>query len=233
MDRALLDRLAQDRAAKRPVVVATFLDTGEQRLLYLQGKENTQGLDHAIAEAARAAIVADKPRTIDSAQGKVFLNVFNPPLRLILVGAVHIAQALGPMAQLGGFEVAIIDPRGAFATPERFPGISLHDGWPDEAMAALKPDLRTAVVTLTHDPKLDDPALAAALRSDAFYIGALGSKKTHAARLGRLSEMGFPEHEHARIRGPLGLAIGAVSPAEIAVSALAEIIQTLRRADAA
>lgn len=230
MERELLDRLAADRAAKRPVVVATFLDSGEQRLLYLQGKENTQGLDHAIAEAARAAIVADKPRTIDSAQGKVFLNVFNPPLRLILVGAVHIAQALGPMGQLAGFDVSIVDPRGAFATAERFPGIALHDGWPDEAMAVLKPDLRTAVVTLTHDPKLDDPALAGALRSDAFYIGALGSKKTHAARLGRLAEMGFPEHELARIRGPLGLAIGAVSPAEIAVSALAEIIQALRQA---
>lgn len=228
MERALLDRLAADRAAKRPVVVATFLDTGEQRLLYLQGKENTQGLDHAVAEAARAAIIADKPRTIDSAQGKVFLNVFNPPLRLILVGAVHIAQALAPMAQLAGFEVAIIDPRGAFATPERFPGIALHDGWPDEAMTVLKPDLRTAVITLTHDPKLDDPALAATLRSDAFYVGALGSRKTHAARLQRLGEMGFPEHELARIHGPLGLGIGAVSPAEIAVSALAEIIQTLR-----
>ncbi len=233
MERALLDRLAQDRAAKRPVVVATFLDSGEQRLLYLQGKENTQGLDHAIPEAARAAIIADKPRTIDSAQGKVFLNVFNPALRLILVGAVHIAQALAPMGKLAGFEVAIIDPRGAFATSDRFPGIALHDGWPDEAMAILKPDLRSAVVTLTHDPKLDDPALAAALRSDAFYIGALSSKKTHAARLGRLAEMGFPEHELARIRGPLGLAIGAVSPAEIAVSALAEIIKTLRQAEAA
>jgi xanthine dehydrogenase accessory factor len=229
----LLAQLRADRASKTPAVLATFLKSGEQRLLYLYGKKGTSGLDPAVAEAARAAIVGDRPTTVETAEGPVFLNVFNPPLRMAIVGAVHITQALAPMAALAGYEVRVIDPRRAFGSEQRFPGVDLSNAWPDEAMAEFKPDLRSAVVTLTHDPKLDDPALAAALRSDAFYIGALGSKKTHAARLERLRQMGFPDHELARIRGPVGLSLGAKSPAEIAVSVLAQVIQTLRQRAAA
>lgn len=229
MQSGLFKQLQADRAAKRPVVLATFLRTGEQRLLYLVGKRNTGDLPHAVAEAARAAIVGDRSSSIETEAGPVFLNVFNPPLRLVIVGAVHIAQALAPMAALAGYEVHVIDPRGAFASRERFPGVSLSTEWPDEAMDKLSPDLRTAVVTLTHDPKLDDPALHRALKSDAFYIGSLGSKKTHGRRVDRLREAGFQDHDIARIRGPVGLAIGAQSPAEIAVSILGEMTQTLRQ----
>lgn len=229
MKQDILKQLQQDRADKRPVVLATFLNSGEQRLLYLQGKKGLKDLDPRIGEAARAALLEDKPRTVDTEQGPLFLNVFNPPLRLVLVGAVHIAQALVPMAQFAGYEVVVIDPRSAFGSVERFPGVTLSNDWPDEAMAQLKPDLRTAVVTLTHDPKIDDPALIAALQSDVFYIGALGSKKTHASRLERLRAAGIPEHEFARIHGPVGLAIGAKSPAEIAISILAQMTAALRQ----
>lgn len=229
MRKEILDQLQQDRAEKRPVVLATFLKTGEQRLLYLFGKKGLKDIDPRIGEAARAALLEDKPRTVDTEQGPLFLNVFNPPLRLILVGAVHISQALVPMAQMTGYEVVVIDPRSAFGSAERFPGVTLRNDWPDEAMAQLKPDLRTAVVTLTHDPKIDDPALIAALKSDAFYIGALGSKKTHAARLQRLRAAGIAEHEFARIHGPVGLSIGAKSPAEISISILAQMTAALRQ----
>lgn len=229
MKKEILDQLQQDRAQKRPVVLATFLNTGEQRLLYLYGKKGLKDIDPRIGEAARAALLEDKPRTIETEQGPLFLNVFNPPLRLVLVGAVHIAQALVPMAQLAGYEVIVIDPRSAFGSAERFPGVRLSNDWPDEAMAEIKPDLRTAVVTLTHDPKIDDPALIAALKSDVFYIGALGSKKTHASRLERLLAAGIPEHELARIHGPVGLSIGAKSPAEIAISILAQMTAALRQ----
>lgn len=229
MDRTVLDQLNADRAAKVPVVLATNLATGEQGLLYLMGKKGTRDWPHAVAERARAVLVADRAETVETESGAVFLNPFNPPLRLIAVGAVHITQALGPMAALAGYTVHVVDPRRTFATEERFPNVSLSNAWPDEAMAELKPDLRTAVVTLTHDPKLDDPALQAALKSDAFYIGSLGSKKTHAARLERLRRAGFSDNEMARIHGPVGLAIGAKSPAEIAISVLAQITQVLRQ----
>lgn len=222
-------QLQADRAAKIPVVLAKNLRTGEETLLYLQGKKGSKGWLHQVAEAARAALLADRSTTVDTAEGAIFLNVFNPPLRMIVIGAVHISQALAPMAALAGYDVSVVDPRRAFATGERFPGVNLSNDWPDEAMAALKPDLRTAVVTLTHDPKLDDPALGAALRSDAFYIGALGSTRTHAKRLERLRLAGVPEHELSRIHGPAGLAIGARSPAEIAVSILAQATECLRK----
>jgi xanthine dehydrogenase accessory factor len=232
MKQELLTQLQQDRAEKRPVVLATFLKTGEQRLLYLTGKKGLKDLDPRIGEAARAALIEDKPRTVETEQGPLFLNVFNPPLRLILVGAVHIAQALVPMAQLTGYEVIVIDPRSAFGSVERFPGITLSNEWPDEAMAQLKPDLRTALVTLTHDPKIDDPALIAGLKSDVFYIGALGSKKTHASRIERLTAAGFGPDDFARIHGPVGLSIGAKSPAEISISILAQMTAALRQQSA-
>jgi xanthine dehydrogenase accessory factor len=158
-----------------------------------------------------------------------FVTLFNPPLRLIVVGAVHIAQALLPMARLGGFDPVLIDPRGAFGSSARFPGETILDDWPDEAMAALAPDARTAVVTLTHDPKLDDPAIRAALGTDCFYLGCLGSSRTHAKRLDRLRGAGVTDAQIARIHAPVGLDIGARSPAEIAVSVLAQIVQVLRQ----
>ena len=161
---------------------------------------------------------------------RLFLNVNNPPLRMIIVGAVHIAQPLSRMAVLAGYDVTVVDPRGAFASEERFPGLALNHDWPDEALAALAPDGRTAVVTLTHDPKLDDPALSAALRSDAFYVGSLGSRRTHTRRIERLAAEGFEPDDLARIRGPVGVDIGARTPAEIAASILAEVIAALRGA---
>ena len=154
--------------------------------------------------------------------------MFNPPLDLVIVGAVHIGQRLAQMAALAGYAVRVIDPRSAFATPERFPDAALMQDWPDEALARSPLGSRSALVALTHDPKVDDPALIAALRSNCFYIGALGSKKNHAGRLARLRQHGFSDSDLARIRGPVGLAIGARSPAEIAISILAEMTQTLR-----
>lgn len=158
-----------------------------------------------------------------------FVAIHNPPLRLLIVGAVHIAQALVPMARLAGFDPAVIDPRESFASAPRFPETQLVTDWPDEAVAALGPDGRTALVLLTHDPKLDDPALEAALASDVFYIGALGSTRTHAKRCDRMREKGFDDKDMARIHGPVGLDIGAANPAEIAVSVLAEMVQVLRK----
>ncbi|WP_122075104.1 XdhC family protein [Pseudophaeobacter sp. EL27] len=160
--------------------------------------------------------------------GETFVAVHNPSLRLVVVGAVHIAQALVPMAQLAGYDPAVIDPRAAFASPERFPGVTLLDDWPDEAVATLGLDARTALVLLTHDPKLDDPALEAGLRENCFYIGALGSKRTHAARIARMLAAGFTEQDLGRIHGPVGLDIGAAGPAEIAIAILAEMTAVLR-----
>jgi xanthine dehydrogenase accessory factor len=157
-----------------------------------------------------------------------FVVPYNPPLRLIVVGAVHIAQALAPMAASAGYAVTVVDPRSSFANPARFPGVTLVDEWPDDGLAALGIDTRTAVVTLTHDPKLDDPALQVALRSPAFYVGALGSTRTQAARRRRLLAGGLGEAEADRLRAPVGLPIGARTPAEIAVSVLAQITQDLR-----
>jgi xanthine dehydrogenase accessory factor len=226
---ALVERLLAAREGGRPACLVRFLRTGEVALVIggelVVGPELPDGVLDAIREAHRR----DRSTTIETADGPLFLQVFNPPLRLIVVGAVHIAQALVPMAALAGYAVTVIDPRRGFATAERFPNVTLVDAWPDEAMESLAPDSRTAVVTLTHDPKLDDPALDVALRSEAFYIGALGSKRTHAARLERLSAMGHGREALARIHGPAGLDIGAVSPAEIAIAILAQMTQVLRR----
>src|SRR5579871_2784887 len=202
MKAAILERVLADRAAKIPVALVTDLADGRQAIVHEDGASGEFNLTEAQLAEVRRALGADKSRTLDSAGGKLFAQVHNPPPRLLLVGAVHISQALAPMAAMAGYGVSVIDPRRAFATDERFPGIDMRGDWPDEAMAELKPDRRTAVVTLTHDPKLDDPALRAALRSRAFYIGALGSRKTHAARLERLASAGFSVEETARIHGP-------------------------------
>jgi xanthine dehydrogenase accessory factor len=228
---AILDRLVDDRAKKRAVVLVTELASGAQSLVYANDVFGDLPLDVDALRQIRNALQSDASATIDSGGRRLFLHVQNPPLRLILVGAVHISQALAPMAALAGYAVTVVDPRRAFATDARFPDVGLIAEWPDEAMARMQLDRRTAVVTLTHDPKLDDPALQTALKSDVFYIGALGSRKTHAARLARLKAAGFADADAARIHGPVGLSIGAESAAEIAVSILAQITAVLRGAD--
>jgi xanthine dehydrogenase accessory factor len=232
MKRAILERLLKDRAAKHAVVLVTELQFGTQALVYPQEVFGDLALDSDAVGRIRQVLEADESGTIELSGQRLFLQVQNPPLRLIIIGAVHIAQTLAPMAALAGYSVTIIDPRRAFATDARFPDVKLIGEWPDEAMATMKLDRRTAVVTLTHDPKLDDPALQTALKADVFYIGALGSRKTHAARLGRLKGAGFGDAECARIHGPVGLDIGALSPAEIAVSIMAQITAVLRGAAA-
>jgi len=230
MKRALLDILLAERAAKHPVALVTEIPGGAQALVTEDTLEGDLALDEAALAEIRPMLRRDKSGMIEVGSRRLFVQSNSPPPRLLIVGAVHIAQALAPMASLAGYGVTVIDPRRAFATDSRFPGIDMRGDWPDEAMAELAPDRRTAVVTLTHDPKLDDPALQTALRSPAFYIGALGSKKTHAARQGRLVRAGFSPEEIARINGPVGLSIGALSPAEIAVSILAQITAVRRAA---
>ena len=232
MKRAILDRLLKDRAAKHAVVLVTELQSGTQALVYPQEVFGDLALDSDALGRVRQILEADESGTVELGGKRLFLQVQNPPLRLVIVGAVHIAQTLAPMAALAGYSVTIIDPRRAFATDARFPDVKLIGEWPDEAMATMKLDRRTAVVTLTHDPKLDDPALQTALKADVFYIGALGSRKTHSARLSRLKAAGFSDAESTRIHGPVGLDIGALSPAEIAVSILAQVTAVLRGAAA-
>ncbi len=224
----LLQKALAASRAGRSAALNTDLKSGRQAFVD-EGRESGElALDEGLRAALARALAEDRNGTVAAAAGPVFIEVFNPRLRCLIVGAVHIAQPLARMAALAGYLVAVIDPRTAFASDERFPNIELSTEWPDEALARLKPDRRTAVVTLTHDPKLDDPALIAALSSEAFYIGSLGSKRTHAARLKRLAAEGFGEADFARIHGPVGLDIGAVSPAEIAVSILAQITLALR-----
>lgn len=225
MKRELLSQLFADVAAKRAAVVATDLTTGEASLLHpFEG----EGGDAGLRAAAREAALRDQSGKVERPAGAIFLRVFNPPVRVVVVGAVHIAQAFAPMVRLAGYDVVVVDPRRAFATGERFRGVPVVAEWPDEAFAKLDLGRRTAVVTMTHDPKIDDPALAAALRSDAFYVAALGSKKTQAARRERLAGMGFGEAALSRLHGPAGLPLGAVSPGEIAVSILSQLVGALR-----
>jgi len=233
MKRPLLDQLMKDRAAKRPVALATRLSDGAQAIVYPDGAAGDLADAKDVVAAARAALGADRSGVHEVGGGQVFIQVYNPALRLIVVGAVHIAQPLARMAAIAGYDVSVVDPRASFATTDRFPGVTLVDEWPDDAMKQLAPDRRTAVVTLTHDPKLDDPALDIALKTDAFYIGALGSRRTHAKRVDRLRELGHGDNVIARIHGPVGLNIGAVSPAEIAVSILGQITEVLHKEPAA
>jgi xanthine dehydrogenase accessory factor len=221
------ETIAALEAAKRdgrPIVLATRLPDGEQRLLPdpASPPELNAAADHALRE--------DESDTVKVGNSDWFLHVYNPPLRLVVVGAVHIAQALVPFASQCGFAVTVVDPRRSFASDERFPNVTISTAWPDEAMDALRADARTAVVTLTHDPKLDDPALDRALKSPAFYIGALGSRRTHAARLKRLRELGHTDEAMARIKGPVGLNIEAVTAPEIALSIIAEVVAVRRGA---
>ena len=220
----ILAALEKARAAKQPIVLATQLPGGAQRLL------PDPAAPEAVNEAARNVLQSDVSGTHKIDGVDWFMHAYNPPLRLVIIGAVHIAQALVQFSSACGYETTVIDPRRSFASGERFPNVTISTEWPDEAMDAFKPDSRTAVVTLTHDPKLDDPALDRALKSGAFYIGALGSRRTHAARLQRLAELGHTEESMARIRGPVGLNIEAVTAPEIGASIIAEIIAVRRGA---
>ncbi|MFC1664341.1 XdhC family protein [Pseudomonadota bacterium] len=223
-----LDKIQDARAKKQPVALLTFLESGLQEIVPGSPDNNPGDIDSALWNTAQTVLRSDKSTTVKSESGRVFVQAFNPPLRFLIVGAVHITQVLAPMAALAGYNVTVIDPRGAFATSDRFPGIEINTNWPDKAIRELAPDTRTALITLSHDPKLDDPALEVALHSEVFYIACLGSRKTHTARLIRLAELGFSETELQRIKGPAGLDIGAKSPAEIAVSILAEATRKLR-----
>ena len=227
MKTSTLNQILQDQKAKTPVALATDLTSGAQALVYADSATGDLAGDANVITAARDAMRDDKSRIVPAGNGEVFIQVFNPPLRMVLVGAVHIAQPLSRMASVAGYDVAVVDPRQSFATEERFPGVTIVDEWPDDGLKALDLDRRTAVVTLTHDPKLDDPALQVAIRSPAFYIGSLGSRRTHASRVERLKAEGFTDAEISRIHGPVGIPLGAVSPSEIAVSILAQVTSVL------
>lgn len=229
MQTTTLAALQEARANRRAVALATRLSDAAEVLVYLDTAQGALAHDQAILAAARRAIGIGKSETVDIAGEKFFLNVYVPPPRLIIVGAVHIAQSLAPMATMLDFDVTVVDPRGAWATTQRFPGVKVIQDWADEAFQAMGLDASTAVVTLTHDPKLDDPALEAALKSAVFYVGALGSRRTHAKRKERLAEIGIDDEQFQRVHGPVGLNIGAKSPAEIAVSILGQIIEVRAR----
>ena len=216
--------LNAERAARRACALVIDIDSGAQRLV-LAADVAGDALAEPIGERLRlgkSGMVAHEGRDY-------FINVQVPPARIIVIGAVHVSQALAPMARLAGFDMTIVDPRTAFATQERFPDVPVLAEWPDAALPRLGLDRYTALVLLTHDPKIDDPGLDLGLRAECFYIGALGSKKTHARRVERMQARGFDDQALARIHAPIGLDIGAVSPAEIAVSILGEIIAALRQ----
>jgi xanthine dehydrogenase accessory factor len=219
----LLNQLVQARKNREAVAIIKNLTTGHERLVRKSDLKSDP-----LAETLEKSFRFDKSGVEQTSEGETFITIHNPKLRLIIVGAVLIAQGVIPMAQAAGYDVTVIDPRGAFATGTRFPGIDLLVEWPDEHLPKLKLDQRTALLALTHDTKIDDPSLALALQSDAFYIGALGSKKNHATRLERLKAQSFRDEELQRIHGPIGLAIGAVGAAEIAISIMAEMTKCLR-----
>lgn len=220
----ILSTLNAERAARRAVAVVTDVASGQQRLVKAVDAKNDP-----LADLLDKRLRSGKSGMEETPKGRVFLTVHVPPPRLVITGAVHISQALAPIAKLLGYDVTIVDPRTAFATPERFPDMKVLAQWPDEALPPLGIDRYTAFVALTHDPKIDDPALLHALARDCFYIGALGSRRTHGRRIERLKAQGIADDRLARIHAPIGLSIGAVSPPEIAVSIMAEITARLRQ----
>ncbi|MGD1036283.1 MAG: XdhC family protein [Roseiarcus sp.] len=220
----ILEAMNAARRERRAGALVTRLSDGGQRFVAAEAVAGD-----LIAEALEAALRSGRSGLVDDAGESCFLTVLVPPVRLVMIGAVHISQALAPIAKIAGLDASIVDPRTAFATPERFPDVPLVAQWPDEALAASPLDRYTAICLLTHDPKIDDRALVRALDADCFYIGALGSRKTHAKRIERMRALGFGEAALARIQAPIGLDIGAVSPAEIAVSIVGEIIAALRK----
>jgi xanthine dehydrogenase accessory factor len=223
MNLEILRALNEERAARRAAIVVTDTATGTQRFV-----KGTDAANDPLREVLQKALRTGKSGMEETPQGQVFLTVHVPPPRLVVIGAVHISQALAPMAALLDYDVTIIDPRTAFASPERFPNVKVIAEWPEVALPPLNIDRYTAVALVTHDPKIDDPALIHALERDCFYIGALGSRKTHGRRLDRMKEKGFGDNALSRIHAPIGLNIGAISPPEIAVAILGEITASLR-----
>jgi xanthine dehydrogenase accessory factor len=219
----LLHTLNTERAARRAMVVITDVESGGERLV-----KAADVAKDPLADVIEKRLRMAKSGMEETSQGRVFLTVHVPSPQLVITGAVHISQALAPIGALLGYDVTIVDPRTAFASPERFPDVKVIAEWPDEALPPLNVDHYTAFVALTHDPKIDDPALLHALSRDCFYIGALGSRKTHAKRVERLKQAGIGDAGVARIHAPIGLPIGAVSPSEIAVAIMAEITASLR-----
>jgi xanthine dehydrogenase accessory factor len=220
----ILAALNTERNARRAAVVVTDVASGEQRLV-----KSADVASDSLRDLLEKHLRSGKSGMEETPQGRVFLTVHVPPMRLVITGAVHISQALAPIAALLGYDVTIVDPRTAFASPERFPDVKVIAEWPDSALPPLGVDRYTAFVALTHDPKIDDPALLHALQRDCFYIGALGSRKTHGRRVERLKVQGLSDADLARIHAPIGLNIGAVSPAEIAVAIMGEITAGLRK----
>lgn len=224
MNITFLNALNEARSARQAVVLITDLDDGSQRLV-----RREQVADDPLSKEIAARLRSGKSGIVESGTGEVFVQVQVPPPRLVVIGAVHISQALAPMAEACGFGITIIDPRTAFATPERFAGKDLHADWPEDILKDKPLDAFDALLALTHDPKIDDLPLIEALKADCFYVGALGSRKTHAKRCDRLRAAGMNDAQLARIHAPIGLDIGAASPSEIAVAVLAEVIASLRQ----
>lgn len=230
MRRELLAELVEARRRKEPVVLVRGLASGRQFIVMPKGSSgDVEDIEPTLRDAARAALDLEGARAIETDAESYLLQTLVAPPRMVVVGAVHIAQALIPMASRAGYDVRLVDPRTAFANSSRFPGIEIDNRWPSEAMADFDLDAHAAVVTLSHDPKIDEPALQAAMDSDAFYIGALGSKGNHAGRLERLAARGYSQRQLDRIFGPIGLSLGGRSPAEIAVAILAQVIQERSR----
>jgi xanthine dehydrogenase accessory factor len=217
----------EERAGRRAVVVVTEIDSGAQRVI-----KSADVASDPLKDLLQKRLRLGKSGMEETPHGKVFLTVHVPSPKLVITGAVHISQALAPMGQMLGYDVTVVDPRTAFASPERFPDVKLIAEWPDVALPPLGVDRYTAFVALTHDPKIDDPALLHALARECFYIGALGSRKTHAKRVARLKEAGIDDNGIARIQAPIGIDIGAVSPPEIAVAIIGQITQSLRQTEA-
>ena len=223
---ANLEKLNAARQARRAVVLLTDLSEGREEVV-VEGEKVPEGLEEAVASALRSG----KSGVVDAVGSSCFVNVYLPPARIVVIGAVHISQALAAMAEVAGYTIRIIDPRTAFATPERFGGTDLVVDWPEDVLRSDPLDSYTALVAVTHDPKIDDYPLGEALRAGCFYVGALGSRKTHARRVERLKAAGLDDGAIARIAAPIGLDIGASAPAEIAVAILAQIIEALRKRD--
>lgn len=224
MKLTILSTLNAERAARRAVVIVTDTQSGVQRIV-----KASEIASDPLHDVLAAHLRSGRSGMEETPAGKVFLTVHVPSPRLIAIGAVHISQALAPIAKLAGFDVTVVDPRTAFASLERFPDVSVIAEWPDVALPRIGVDHYTAFVALTHDPKIDDPALTHALNSDCFYVGALGSRRTHARRVARLKDQGLSDEQLSRIHAPIGLAIGAITPPEIAISIMAEIVARLRQ----
>jgi xanthine dehydrogenase accessory factor len=224
MRKDLAENILRAQGSRQPVALLTWIATGEQQLVSVADSAEWPDLADSLADAFRL----DRSSTVETGAGEVFIRVFNPPVRLIIIGAVHAAQFLLPIARMIGHDVTIIDPRTAFATPERFPDAHIIAEWPEDGLPLIGIDRRTAIIALTHDSKIDDGALRMGLDAGAFYVGALGSNRTHSKRLERLKEMGCTDEALARIHAPIGLNIGAQGPAEIALSIMAELTAVLR-----